>query len=112
MIFSIIFFIIFLALIILLVILFFPKAKQRLNIRERRNRQRSRIIRRRRILRQLEEQDNFFDDDIYLPYIGDISCNYNARSPYLRCAVNPEGPCENCPHYQSKSTDHNNTETF
>lgn len=32
--------------------------------------------------------------------IGDVSCYYNARSAYIRCAVNPEGPCENCPHYQ------------
>ena len=32
--------------------------------------------------------------------IGDVTCHYNARSAYIRCAVNPEGPCENCPHYQ------------
>ena len=32
--------------------------------------------------------------------IGDVTCHYNARSTYIRCAVNPEGPCENCPHYQ------------
>lgn len=32
--------------------------------------------------------------------IGDVSCYYNARSAYIRCAVNPEGPCENCPHYE------------
>ncbi|NJN02795.1 MAG: hypothetical protein HC816_10190 [Leptolyngbyaceae cyanobacterium RM1_1_2] len=24
--------------------------------------------------------------------VGDISCQFNARSPYLRCAVNPIGP--------------------
>ena len=33
--------------------------------------------------------------------IGDISCRLNARSPYLRCAVNPLGPCEACQQYQS-----------
>ena len=33
--------------------------------------------------------------------IGDVTCHYNARSAYIRCAVNPEGPCENCPHYES-----------
>ncbi len=33
--------------------------------------------------------------------IGDISCCYNARSGYIRCAVNPEGPCEGCRYYQS-----------
>jgi hypothetical protein len=34
--------------------------------------------------------------------IGDLSCNYNARSPYIRCAVNPDGLCQDCRHYQSK----------
>ncbi|AKG24842.1 DUF6464 family protein [Calothrix sp. 336/3] len=32
--------------------------------------------------------------------IGDISCQYNARSGYLRCAVNPTGPCAVCRYYQ------------
>jgi hypothetical protein len=32
--------------------------------------------------------------------IGDISCTYNARSPYISCAVNPDGLCQNCHHYQ------------
>ena len=31
--------------------------------------------------------------------IGDPSCRFNARSPLLRCAVLPEGPCERCSHY-------------
>jgi hypothetical protein len=31
--------------------------------------------------------------------IGKVSCQYNARSPYIRCAVNPDGPCDNCRHY-------------
>jgi len=34
--------------------------------------------------------------------IGDITCRYNARSAYIRCAINPSGPCENCPHYEPK----------
>lgn len=34
--------------------------------------------------------------------IGDITCQFNARSAYMRCAVNPSGPCENCLHYQPK----------
>ena len=37
--------------------------------------------------------------------IGDISCRLNARSPYLRCAVNPFGPCEACQQYQSVKFD-------
>jgi Family of unknown function (DUF6464) len=34
--------------------------------------------------------------------IGDITCELNARSPLLRCAVNPQGPCQGCRDYQSK----------
>jgi hypothetical protein len=34
--------------------------------------------------------------------IGDLSCSYNARSPYIRCAVNPDGLCQNCRHYQQE----------
>lgn len=30
--------------------------------------------------------------------IGDTTCKYNAKSPYLRCAVNPDGPCSECNH--------------
>ena len=33
--------------------------------------------------------------------IGDVSCRFNARSAYLRCAVNPEGPCKGCSHYEA-----------
>lgn len=33
---------------------------------------------------------------------GDITCQFNARSPHLRCAVNPTGPCDQCSHYQSR----------
>ena len=30
--------------------------------------------------------------------IGDASCQYNARSSLIRCAVHPTGPCEGCKH--------------
>ncbi len=33
--------------------------------------------------------------------IGDPACRYNARSPLLRCAVLPDGPCERCAHFQA-----------
>ncbi len=33
--------------------------------------------------------------------IGDLSCQFNARSPHLRCAVNPSGPCNGCITYQA-----------
>jgi hypothetical protein len=32
--------------------------------------------------------------------IGDASCSYNAQSEIIRCAVNPEGPCESCRFYE------------
>jgi hypothetical protein len=38
----------------------------------------------------------------YGDYIGDISCRNNAKSPYLRCAINPSGPCEDCSSYEKK----------
>jgi hypothetical protein len=31
--------------------------------------------------------------------IGDPLCRFNARSPLLRCAVLPAGPCERCAHF-------------
>lgn len=34
--------------------------------------------------------------------IGDVTCDLNARSPYLRCAVNPGGPCDGCREYAPK----------
>lgn len=33
--------------------------------------------------------------------IGKVSCKYNARSPHIRCAVNPDGPCQDCRYYES-----------
>lgn len=36
-------------------------------------------------------------------FIGDINCRYNARSPYIRCAINPSGPCQDCTHYEPKN---------
>jgi hypothetical protein len=32
--------------------------------------------------------------------IGDVSCRFNARSELIRCAVNPEGPCDRCRYYE------------
>jgi hypothetical protein len=34
--------------------------------------------------------------------IGDLTCQFNARSSYIRCAVNPSGPCDGCSHYQER----------
>ena len=37
--------------------------------------------------------------------IGDITCEFNARSPYIRCGVNPIGPCKDCPYYKPLAID-------
>lgn len=34
--------------------------------------------------------------------IGNPNCHFNARSPLLRCAVFPEGPCSTCNHYKTR----------
>jgi hypothetical protein len=50
-------------------------------------------------------RSNFSTLQLFDPayFIGDTSCQFNAHSPLLRCAVNPDGPCQACPHYQSIS---------
>ncbi len=35
--------------------------------------------------------------------IGDITCQLNARSPHIRCAVNPMGPCDDCRSYEGRT---------
>jgi hypothetical protein len=55
-----------------------------------------------RMLRDPEE--SYIEGIGYI--IGNVSCRYNARSPYIRCAVNPGGLCEGCREYQ----DRNNSE--
>ncbi|WP_445241862.1 DUF6464 family protein [Microcoleus vaginatus] len=34
-----------------------------------------------------------------------MTCEYNARSNYIRCAVNPSGPCQDCRYYQARTLD-------
>ena len=34
--------------------------------------------------------------------IGDPSCRFNALSPLLRCAVLPDGPCQQCLHHEPR----------
>ena len=47
------------------------------------------------------EGDRYYLEGVgYL--IGDISCKFNARSGYMRCAVNPSGPCQDCRHYEPR----------
>ncbi|MBD2664615.1 DUF6464 family protein [Richelia sinica] len=61
--------------------------------------------------RQLQQSmipvpDEHISDRYYLEgvgyLVGDISCQYNARSGYIRCAVNPTGPCQGCRYYEPK----------
>ena len=50
---------------------------------------------------RLNLSDRYYLDGVgYL--IGDISCRYNAKSGYVRCAVNPSGPCEGCRYYEAR----------
>jgi hypothetical protein len=47
------------------------------------------------------EGDRYYLEGVgYL--VGDISCQFNARSGYVRCAVNPSGPCQGCRHYEPR----------
>ena len=66
-----------------------------------------------RMARVIESNSHFSDkriprdpEELYVEgigyIIGDVSCCYNARSPYIRCAVNPGGLCEGCREYQHK----------
>ena len=36
--------------------------------------------------------------------VGDASCRFNAKSEILRCAVNPDGPCQGCRFYERKQS--------
>lgn len=51
------------------------------------------------------DPDEHYIDGIGL-VIGDITCQLNARSPHIRCAVNPTGPCEGCRSYEGRTYDH------
>lgn len=53
---------------------------------------------------QLAMGDRTYVEGLGYP-IGDITCEYNARSNYIRCAVNPSGPCQDCRYYQARTLD-------
>ncbi|NET48237.1 MAG: pentapeptide repeat-containing protein [Merismopedia sp. SIO2A8] len=38
--------------------------------------------------------------------IGNIDCFYNARSPFLQCAINPSGSCDSCPDFEDGPSSH------
>ncbi|MBN4004629.1 DUF6464 family protein [Nostoc sp. LPT] len=58
------------------------------------------VVQGRQNLRPVEGDRYYLEGVGYL--IGDISCKFNARSGYIRCAINPEGPCNGCRHYEPK----------
>lgn len=76
------------------------KAKQ---IRQA-NHRRNRLIRRRGISEISFSIRNYNDEGEMPPrnYLGEPSCRFNAHSPYIRCAVNPMGPCQDCLSYEPK----------
>ncbi|MFM2064600.1 MAG: hypothetical protein RLZZ507_4271 [Cyanobacteriota bacterium] len=51
-------------------------------------------------IRPIESERYYLEGVGYL--VGDISCKFNARSSYVRCAVNPSGPCQDCRHYEQR----------
>jgi hypothetical protein len=57
-------------------------------------------VRTRQNLRQMEGDRYYLEGVGYL--VGDISCKFNARSGYIRCAVNPDGPCQECRYYEPR----------
>ena len=57
-----------------------------------------------RITRRPRDPDEHYVDGMGL-VIGDITCQLNARSPYIRCAANPFGPCEGCIAYEGREYD-------
>ena len=89
-------------------LLIFRKAKKRWQTRLRR----AQIITAYRSSARITADRDYDYDDSYLLsdrhtpvtkyFIGDTSCANNARSPYIRCAINPCGPCEDCRHYEKR----------
>ena len=57
-----------------------------------------------RVTRQPRHPDEHYIEGIGW-VIGDITCQLNARSPYIRCAANPFGPCKGCREYEGKEYD-------
>ncbi|MBD1837266.1 hypothetical protein H6F78_04250 [Coleofasciculus sp. FACHB-64] len=49
---------------------------------------------------QMPSDQHYIEGVGYL--IGDITCQFNAHSAYIRCAVNPFGPCHECSSYKSR----------
>ncbi|MBD2105011.1 DUF6464 family protein [Leptolyngbya sp. FACHB-261] len=35
--------------------------------------------------------------------LGEANCRFNAQSELIRCAVNPQGPCAGCRHFEREA---------
>ncbi|WP_224412272.1 DUF6464 family protein [Oscillatoria salina] len=81
---------------LLISLLLLRKAKQRWQARLRQMRN----FRQRQTIASPSREGSRFEIGNY--FIGDLTCRYNARSPHVRCAVNPDGPCEGCRHYEAR----------
>jgi hypothetical protein len=75
------------------------KVKQRSQLRSRRYN--SELPLSRRDYHRRNRRRHYESDGNYA-FIGDMSCRFNALSAYIRCAVNPKGPCEGCRHFEQK----------
>ena len=107
-------FVIKLALILLLSILpslayllVFRKAKERWQMRLRRAQLTNNSYYRERLHSDIYSEDSHsvYSDrrrPVTKYFIGDTNCINNAQSPYIRCAINPEGPCDECPHFETR----------
>lgn len=97
----------------LVYLLIFQKAKKRWQTRLRR----AQIIEYHQSYRERLHNDSYRrsnDNSSYLTrerrrpvtkyFIGDTTCINNAHSPYIRCAINPDGPCDECTHYEKRDS--------
>jgi hypothetical protein len=88
-------------LILLLLICSWLSYHQRSRIRSRRPPMTEASFDRRFYKRMTKDPEEQYVEGIGI-VIGDLSCSYNARSPYIRCAINPDGLCQDCHHYHRK----------
>lgn len=56
-------------------------------------------LRRRQVVQEFSE---IYNPVLMARAVGDENCRFNARSALIRCAVNPDGPCEGCRDYQPR----------
>jgi Family of unknown function (DUF6464) len=75
-----------------------PSLKQRWQSRLRRTRLMTAYNDRVDLLTSYQSSEIEFDRY----FVGNVNCRFNAHSPYIRCAVNPSGPCEDCSHYENR----------